>query len=198
MSMPEFKRVLAVATAMAAATVVFTTPAATAATPTTIKDAAALTKDLANGDVSAATTYRVMYRNVLSGQCLNQDYTGGTAHHDILAWPCDSSAPNEWWDITLTSAGSWVIKSVASGQCLNQDYTGGTAHHDVLAWPCSSSATNDKWYIALSPTGDSEIVMNAESSQYLNQDYSGGTAHHDVLAWPWVDGARNELWEEIG
>ena len=193
MSMPVFKRLFAVVTAMAAAAVVFMTPTASAATPAP-KDATALVKDLAAGDVSAATAYT--FTNVKSGWCLNQDYSGGTAHHDVLAWACDSSARNEDWYMTQDPDTGWyVIENADSGQCLNQDYSGGTAHHDVLAWPCDSSARNEYWDIQLNSNRGALAIQNAASGWYLNQDYSGGVAHHDVLAWNDAGTSDNELWK---
>ena len=97
MSRSVFKRVFAMATARAATAVVFVTPAATAATPKPTKGAAELVKALASGDVSAATAFRGTWTNLKSKWCLNQDYSGGTAHHDVLAWNDDGSSDNELW-----------------------------------------------------------------------------------------------------
>ncbi|MFJ9631776.1 RICIN domain-containing protein [Streptomyces sp. NPDC101175] len=196
MPMSVFKRVLAMATAAAAAGVFLVTPAAHAATPTT-KDAAALAKDLAAGDLSALsdTTYRVTWENTASQQCLNQDYSGGVPHHDILAWACDDSASNEYWDITYDAGeGWWTFKNVASKQCLNQDYSGGVAHHDMLAWACDDSALNEKWYLDDNDFPGYWTIKNVRSGQVLNQDFSGGQANHDVLAWPYSYAAANALW----
>ena len=192
MSMPVFKRVLAMATAMAAAAVVFATPSASAA-PSTPWGFTLVT----HGDVSADVVDGLYYwQNAASSQCLNQDYSGGTAHHDVLAWACDTAADNQWWWLSSDSDNSaqWILENYKSGQCLNQDYSGGTAHHDVLAWPCDSSADNEKWYLYANTARTVFYLQNVKSGQYLNQDYSGGTAHHDVLAWPWAGGTANERW----
>lgn len=93
MSMPVFKRVLATATAMAAAAVVFATPSASAA-PSTPSGFTLVT----HGDVSADVVDGLYYwQNAASSQCLNQDYSGGTAHHDVLAWPWAGGTANERW-----------------------------------------------------------------------------------------------------
>jgi hypothetical protein len=34
--------------------------------------------------------------NGRSGKCLDQDYSGGVPHSDVLAWPCNGASNQRW------------------------------------------------------------------------------------------------------
>jgi len=82
-----------------------------------------------------------------SGQCLDQDYTSGTPHPGVLAFPC-SNAANQQWVIQPRDEGAVSIVNKASGQCLDQDYTNNTPHPGVTAYPCWNGTKpddNQRW-----------------------------------------------------
>lgn len=105
MSMPVFKRVLATATAMAAAAVVFATPSASAA-PSTPSGFTLVT----HGDVSADVVDGLYYwQNAASSQCLNQDCSGGPRTTTSSPGPGPVAPP---------TSGGTGSRRPPSGRCL--------------------------------------------------------------------------------
>ena len=92
--------------------------------------------------VGSGSVYKL--KNVLSGKCLNQDWSGGYAHSNVIAYRCDDSFGNENWILTRTVNGI-RFQNVLSTAYLDQDYSGGTAHSDILAWQYTTTA-NQYWY----------------------------------------------------
>jgi hypothetical protein len=84
--------------------------------------------------------YRII--NKRSGQCLDQDFTGGTPHSRVLVWTCNGNG-NQHWELVLNNGG-YRLRNILSGKCLDQDYTGGVARSKVLAWTCNDQA-NQRW-----------------------------------------------------
>ena len=133
--------------------------------------------------------YRII--NQKSGQCLNQDYSGGTAHPTVLAWPCTSTlALNEkWWLRPGPVSGYYQVENAASHQCLNQDFSGNVEHDNVIAYACSNEYYNGLW--TRSPVGLDDRLLNGATRKCLNQNYSGGAPHHDILAYACVNATNN-------
>ena len=127
-----------------------------------------------------------------SNDCLDQDYSDGTAHPDILAYPCNYD-DNELWDVTLNSNGTYSLMNVASGQCLNQDYHGGAPHADVVAYQCGTN-TNQNWMV--NQSGRHTYLVNQDSNGCLDQDYSNGFPHEDILTYSPCGFGSNEDWTE--
>lgn len=127
-----------------------------------------------------------------SNGCLDQDYSDGTAHPDVLSYPCNYDS-NESWDVRLDSDGSYSLVNAATGECLNQDYSDGTAHDDVIAYQCGANANQDWQAIGIDGR---TFLQNKQSGGCLDQDYSSGTPALDVLAYSPCNYAANEAWTE--
>ena len=89
---------------------------------------------------SGPGVYRIV--NQRSGQCLDQDFTGGTPHSRVLVWPCNGGG-NQHWELVLNQGG-YRLRNILSGNCLDQDYTGGQPRSTVLAWTCNNQQ-NQRW-----------------------------------------------------
>ena len=126
-------------------------------------------------------TFKII--NKRSGMCLNQDYSGGKPHPNVLAWKCTvgTGAWNEIWEITTASADRLLIKNKASGKCLNQDFSGNVEHPGVIVYTCNWDHYNGVW-LPETHNGVWEF-SNYATLKCLNQDYTGGVARHEVLAW---------------
>jgi hypothetical protein len=166
---------LAALTAMTATVVVTTASPALAAVP-------------------ADGYYKIL--NDLSGQCLDQDYTGGTPNQPVLAWPCNGGANQVWRK--LGGDDYFVFINSRSQQCLNQDYSNNKEHSNVIAYGCHEFP-NEQWNVWWDTGRGAWVLANGLSGKCLDQDYSGGTPHHDVLAYTCkpnsqLDGVTNQHW----
>lgn len=134
---------------------------------------------------AAVQYYRIV--NAMSDTCLNQDYSGGGPHADVLAWTCtsptDPAANEQWRFVDVGNLGNIEIINKATGKCLNQDYSGGQANSDVIVYTCSANYANGLWHRRYDDSNGTVFYDNGESGSPLNQDYSGGVAHHDVLVY---------------
>jgi hypothetical protein len=129
--------------------------------------------------------------NERSGKCLDQNYSGGVPHSNVLAWPCNG-ARNQLWYYDVYANGIVRFVNARSGQCLDQKYTGGVEYPDVLAWPCSA-ATNQNWREFIYTDGTFRF-QNVRSGKYLDQDYSGGVEHSRVIAFTNKPTVLNQYW----
>src|SRR5689334_10756422 len=62
-----------------------------------------------------------MLVNDKSGRCLDQDYSGGTQHRDVLGWTCAVGSTNQHWrKVDVSGGGGWFqLINEKSGKCLN-------------------------------------------------------------------------------
>jgi hypothetical protein len=140
-----------------------------------------------------------MLLNDMSGRCLNQDYSGGVKHRDVLAWGCDPGALNERWKLEADplSPTYYDLVNVKSGECLNQDYSGNVEHSDIITYNCTDD-DNSTWLIWYDTGRGKYALANPKSGKCLNQDYSGGTMHTDVIAYKCQpvtdDSISNQFW----
>lgn len=132
------------------------------------------------------------FTNNATSDCLDQDYSGGTPHADVLSYPCNHDT-NESWNVMLNDDGTYSLTNAATGECLNQDYYGGSPHAQVIAYPCGPNQ-NQNWR-AVEING-SIFLQNEQSGYCLDQDYSGNVAHTDVIAYSPCNFAANEGWTE--
>jgi len=127
-----------------------------------------------------------------SGSCLDQDYTAGVRHQDILSYPCRYNI-NEVWDVTLNSNLTYSFTNAASGECLNQDYLGGVPHDNVMAYQCGAYPSQD-WRAV--QAGGLTYLVNQESGGCLDQDWTGGIPSMNVLSYSPCSYGLNEVWSE--
>jgi hypothetical protein len=144
--------------------------------------------------VSSLETGQHFLINDATGDCLDQDYGGGTPHADVLAYPC-TYGNNELWNVTLNSNGSYSLTNVESGDCLGQDYVGGTPRLEVVAHSCDAK-TNQNWRPIQIHGSARSYLANQESQGCLDQDYGDGVPHEDVLTWSPCNFFANEGWAE--
>jgi hypothetical protein len=128
------------------------------------------------------------FTNNLSGGCLDQDYKSGVRHLDVLAYPCNFRA-NEQWGVNANANGSFTLVNVRSGGCLTQTGRAATVQ------PCSGSPFQAWWYVSVDNLSNYYFV-NQAGHGCLDQDYHSGVQHLDVLAYP-CNFAANEGWTEI-
>ena len=97
------------------------------------------------------TTYMLV--NDKSARCLDQNYSGGNAHSDVIAYACGVDDNQKWTIWYDTGKGKYAIVNDASLKCLDQDYSGGTMHTGILAYTCQpnsqleTSISNQLWWL---------------------------------------------------
>ena len=134
--------------------------------------------------------------NDRSDRCLDQDYTGGTAHPTVLVWVCNGGT-NQQWRVTSQGNGWFTVRNVRSGQCLDQaDPASGTTLR-VQAYKCNG-LLNQQWRLRwLADVGVWAYIQapltTDSNSKCLDQDYSGGTQHSNVLLYT-CNQQTNQTW----
>jgi hypothetical protein len=132
-----------------------------------------------------------------SGQCLDQDWSGGQAHPAVNAWTCWTAVEtNQRWKVVWTGADTVSVVNERSGQCLDQDYTGGQPHPGVLAWQCwTTYVANQHWTVRPHYDDNTVTLVNKASGQCLDQAYTGGQPTPAVSAWTcWNTVENNQRW----
>jgi hypothetical protein len=129
--------------------------------------------------------------NVRSRLCLDQDWSNGGPHANILTFTCNRQTNQDWWWDPQPD-GSIRLINVRSGQCLDQDYTDGVPHYAALAWDCNGG-DNQRWWPSFDPGSNSYVLINVRSGWVLDQDWHDGVQHPEVVVVPF-NGGSNQSW----
>ena len=121
--------------------------------------------------------------NRQSGDCLDQSFVGGSEHQEVIAFPCERTAFNQYWHTNLQPDGTYMITTDFTKKCLDQNYANGVHHYDVLAYTCKNTR-NQRWFINWDPNKAGYLILNEESGDCLDQNYANGQRHQEVLVWP--------------
>ncbi|MEU4246910.1 trypsin-like serine protease [Amycolatopsis sp. NPDC026612] len=132
-----------------------------------------------------------------SGQCLDQDWTGGQEHPKLNAWQCwTPPGTNQQWKVAWVSGDTVTITNSLSGKCLDQDYTDNQPHPTVNAWQCwTPPGVNQTWTVQPHYEDGTVTLVNKLSGQCLDQDYTDNQPHPTVNAWQcWAPAGVNQRW----
>ncbi|MFC7533027.1 RICIN domain-containing protein [Actinoplanes sp. GCM10030250] len=125
-------------------------------------------------------------KNVKSGQCLDQSYSGGVERSQVYVLPCNDRDNQLWVIYTSDSASPYhEISNFRSKKCLNQSYANGTETSNVIAFPCNGSTNglNMRWGNYWNGKyGDA--IANHASGKCLDQDWTGNKPNPGLLAYP--------------
>jgi Ricin-type beta-trefoil lectin domain-like len=134
--------------------------------------------------------------NDRSDRCLDQDYSGGTAHPTVLVWICNNQT-NQQWRVTPQGRYYYTIRNVRSGKCLDQanPSTGPTLKLQV--YTCNGGLNQRfemTWFNGAGVWTDIEAYFSTDAyPKCLDQDYSGGTMHSNVLLYT-CNRQTNQTW----
>ena len=135
------------------------------------------------------------WENARSHKCLDQSWSGGTAHPEVLAITCNGG-DNQLW-VRREIGNHYRMFNWRSLNCLDQSWAGGSEHREIVVVTCNYGQNQD-WFVFNfnTPAGaySHSRVQNVLSGKYLDQDYTDNVEHRDVIAYPYKATAQNQAW----